>query len=57
VDEQKYFRISDEIISLTDLSIGYKLPVGRGSGIGSAIISRRPIYKEALKYENLPEYS
>jgi len=53
VDSQKNIRLSKEIVGLFQLQTGNKLLVGRGSGLGPACIAKGPIYREALKHEDL----
>lgn len=50
LDEKKYFRLSLEIIFSLNLSIGDRLLVGRGSGLGPAFIAKGTIFEEALKH-------
>lgn len=54
--KDKTFFLSNEIMALLDLRTGYKLLVGRGSGIGPAFIARAKICNEALKHKELIEY-
>jgi hypothetical protein len=56
LDQDKYFRLSIELVTLFNLEIGCNLLVGRGSGIGPAFIAKGIIYQEALKHRNLLEF-
>ena len=55
LDKKKYFRLSDELLSLLGLKAGDRLLVARGSGIGPSFIARGTIYNEALKHTDLLE--
>ena len=57
LEEEKYFRLSNELISALNLNIGEKLLVGRGSGLGPAFIAKGTIYEEALKHEDILEFN
>lgn len=48
LNKEKYFSLSDELISLLNLKTGDKLLVVRGSGIGPGFVARGIIYNEAL---------
>ena len=56
LDNERYFRLSIELISLLTLNIGDKLLVGRGSGLGPAFIAKGIIYEEGLKHKDLLEF-
>jgi hypothetical protein len=56
VDKDKYFMLSNELVTSLDLEIGCRLLVGRGSGMGPAFISKGTIVNEALKHKDLLEY-
>ncbi|MBN1786082.1 MAG: hypothetical protein JW825_03715 [Candidatus Methanofastidiosa archaeon] len=48
--------LSKELIGILGLSVGSKLLVARGSGLGPAFISKGPIFNEAKKHGDLLEY-
>lgn len=51
LEAEKYFKISNELISMLKINIGDNLLVGRGSGLGPAFIVKGTIYEEALKHD------
>ena len=53
LDCEKHFKLSSEWLDLLALKPGYRLLVGRGSGLGPAFIAKGPIYHEALKNNDL----
>lgn len=57
LEKDKYFRLSNDLISALNLNIGKKLLVGRGSGLGPAFIAKGTIYEEALKHKDLLEFN
>ena len=56
LDENKYIVLSEKICDRLNLRTGDYLLVGRGSGLGPAFIAKGPIYSEAEKHDNIPEF-
>ena len=57
LDKDRYFRLSIELASILKISVGDRLLVGRGSGLGPAFIAKGTIYKEALRHKDLLEFN
>jgi len=51
IENEKYFRLSQELMTSLNININDKLLVGRGSGLGPAFIVKGTIYQEALKHD------
>ncbi len=56
LDENNYVHLSDDICSELLLKTGDKLLVARGSGLGPSFLIKGPIYDEALRHKNIPEF-
>jgi hypothetical protein len=51
LEDEKYFRLSNEFLYALKIKTGYRLLVGRGSSLGPAFIAKGTIYEEALKHD------
>ncbi len=57
LDIDRYFVLSDTFLDKMDLNTGQRLLVIRGSGLGPALITQGIIFNEALKHEDIIEFS